>query len=494
MFNGYHFYFYPSTDVSRINQIRSRIVAKQGATITSEINAQTSHILVRPQSVNQKFYDNVLNPALKINKNITVLDSDWVSESVAGKKIMNTDGYVVTANQHVQDEIAHPVEKSGSNDNDLETVKKRRSTSYIDQCNKKSKQLSEDIEFKYREASEDDDDVDRKNSQFHQTDETSEQRDLYETLSIPKSELNSVVNALEQSIADKSRNGHSNYSKTLNGLYDIVVKAKNEALRERRRSVDLKLSPENARNISYLTRASQTKWLQAVKERSDTIKLFMSVYGIGEYTANKFFSKGYRSLQDIFPFVDENGRVSITHHSDFVERISREEVEEHFTQVKSAAAELDKDIQLYCMGSYRRGCRDCGDIDIIFTMNQGTIMKIKSKFEILLEKMFKEKLAVYTFTKGSGKWLGATQVNSKWRRMDILLVPWQELGAATLYYTGSGEFNRMMRSRAIKMNMKLNQTGLFTATKGEEPHLLESFNESKIFTILGLPWIEPSKR
>ncbi|CAB4254684.1 similar to Saccharomyces cerevisiae YCR014C POL4 DNA polymerase IV [Maudiozyma barnettii] len=75
------------------------------------------------------------------------------------------------------------------------------------------------------------------------------------------------------------------------------------------------------------------------------------------------------------------------------------------------------------------------------------------------------------------------------RRLDFFCCKWSELGAARLHYTGSGEFNRWLRLRAISQGLSLTQHGLFKENK-----LIESYDEKNIFKCLGLNYIEPHNR
>ncbi|RWA12209.1 hypothetical protein EKO27_g2910 [Xylaria grammica] len=75
-----------------------------------------------------------------------------------------------------------------------------------------------------------------------------------------------------------------------------------------------------------------------------------------------------------------------------------------------------------------------------------------------------------------------------WRRIDFLLVPQTEIGAALVYFTGNDLFNRSMRLLARKKKMKLNHRGLYG------PGVEEGKDERKIFEILGVQWREPHER
>jgi DNA polymerase lambda/DNA polymerase IV len=88
-----------------------------------------------------------------------------------------------------------------------------------------------------------------------------------------------------------------------------------------------------------------------------------------------------------------------------------------------------------------------------------------------------------------------------WRRIDFLLVPETEFGAALIYFTGNDIFNRSMRLLASRKGMRLNQRGLYKEVmrgpgrvKVTEGELVEGRDEKKIFEILGVKWREPRER
>lgn len=96
--------------------------------------------------------------------------------------------------------------------------------------------------------------------------------------------------------------------------------------------------------------------------------------------------------------------------------------------------------------------------------------------------------------------------NNPWRRLDLLLVPYEELGAALLYFTGNDIFNRSMRLLASRKGMRLNQHGLYDGvipTPGGRNNQegassggvrVAGANEQDIFDRLGVPWRECTER
>lgn len=241
------------------------------------------------------------------------------------------------------------------------------------------------------------------------------------------------------------------------------------------------------------------------------LRLFMGIYQVGYPSASRWIAQGYRTLEELktHPELTPNQRIGIEHYDDFSKRIPRAEVEQHAAIVREALRRADPDLQLIIGGSYRRGSQDCGDIDLIITKPQASIEAIRT---ILMEAiipglMGKRFLKIALASSGSrdngSKWHGACALTetSVWRRIDLLFVPWDELGAALIYFTGNDIFNRSIRLLASRKGMRLNQHGLYRdvmrgkgRVKMTEGTLVEGHSEKRIFECLGVPWWEPHER
>lgn len=240
------------------------------------------------------------------------------------------------------------------------------------------------------------------------------------------------------------------------------------------------------------------------------LRLFLGVYGAGLVQANKWIQAGHRTLQDLInnAKLTDAQKVGIEHYNDFATRIPRSEVKEHGDYIRIALQKIDPDFQTTVMGSYRRGAKDSGDIDIIITKPGATVSALRDAvFHMLVPQLLdtgflKAKLAT-SFSDDGTKWHGASCLPSltMWRRLDLLLVPEEEMGAALLYFTGNDIFNRSIRLLASKKGMRLNQRGLYkdvfrgrNREKMNEGTLVEGRDEKRIFEILGVPWREPTER
>jgi DNA polymerase (family 10) len=130
------------------------------------------------------------------------------------------------------------------------------------------------------------------------------------------------------------------------------------------------------------------------------------------------------------------------------------------------------------VGSLRRGCDTCGDIDILAAGADQTIM------DVFVEHSLVERVLARGDTKSSVLLRGGVQV-------DLRLVPADSRGAALQYFTGSKAHNIALRDRAIGLGFKLNEYGLFRI-EGDER--VASATEEEIYEALGLAWVPPELR
>ena len=123
----------------------------------------------------------------------------------------------------------------------------------------------------------------------------------------------------------------------------------------------------------------------------------------------------------------------------------------------------------------------------------------------LIENLYKTHFLTHTLAtshNSGSKWHGVSRLPTGiHRRLDLLFVPWEERGAAFIYFTGNDIFNRSMRLLASKKGMGLNQRGLFKNILREPNRVkitsctcIASESEEEIFRILGVPWKHPRLR
>lgn len=282
------------------------------------------------------------------------------------------------------------------------------------------------------------------------------------------------------------------------------------------------ISDRIAAKIEEIVWTNRLRRLESTKDEpaDQALQLFAKIYGVGLAQASKWVQAGHRTLEDLTTRnvpLTENQKIGLAHFDDFNARIPRAEVAQHGEIVRRALLAIDPHFQATIGGSYRRGARDSGDIDIVITAPGATATYLRTVvLENLVPELFKQgflRAGLATTDKDSGsKWHGASQlpihistgmlVNPyPWRRIDFLLVPWDEIGAAMIYFTGNDIFNRSMRLLARRKGMRLNQRGLYKdvirgkdGTKLTEGIRMEGQDERRIFELLGVKWREATDR
>ena len=267
-----------------------------------------------------------------------------------------------------------------------------------------------------------------------------------------------------------------------------------------------------AEKIEEIATSNKLRKLDYTKldPRQKILQTFMKVYGVGYTVADKWVNAGHRTLRDLERKADltENQRIGLEHYDHFNARIPRNEVLKHANIVKTTLKGLDDKYQVITMGSFRRGADTSGDIDLIITRPNTPISDVREMvIETLVPMLFRASFLTAALAQTSQadgtKWHGACCLPGAhiWRRIDFLLVPEEELGAALIYFTGNDIFNRSLRLLASRKGMRLNQRGLYknvirdrAREKLTEGELVEGRSERRIFEVLGVPFRPPEHR
>jgi DNA polymerase (family X) len=130
------------------------------------------------------------------------------------------------------------------------------------------------------------------------------------------------------------------------------------------------------------------------------------------------------------------------------------------------------------VGSLRRGCDTCGDLDVLASGADQSLM------DAFVSHPLVERVLARGETKSSVLLRGGFQA-------DLRLVAPESRGAAMQYFTGSKTHNIALRDRAIDRGFKLNEYGLFTLEADER---VAGADEEGIYAALGLAWIPAELR
>ncbi|XP_039631586.1 DNA nucleotidylexotransferase [Polypterus senegalus] len=264
-------------------------------------------------------------------------------------------------------------------------------------------------------------------------------------------------------------------------------------------------------------------------ERYKTIKLFTSIFGVGLKTAEKWYRKGLRSLDEVKADTSlrftKMQKAGLLYYDDIISSVSWEEAKAVGQIVKDACRRFDPDAAVVLTGGFRRGKEFGHDVDFIITAPEngkevGLLQKVLSELTyqgILLyydvidstfdnaqipSKMFEamdhfEKC--FAILKLKKELVSSKQsekdINGKdWKaiRVDLVIPPMACYAFALLGWSGSRQFERDLRRYAnVEKKMLLDNHGLYDKTTGK---FLSAKTEEDIFAHLGLEYLEPSER
>ncbi len=131
-------------------------------------------------------------------------------------------------------------------------------------------------------------------------------------------------------------------------------------------------------------------------------------------------------------------------------------------------------------GSLRRGRETVGDLDLLVTG--------PSPFGAL------ERFIAYPRVDevlGHGDNKASARVGREGLQVDVRTLPPESFGAAMQYFTGSKDHNVAIRTRAVKMGLKLSEYGLFRLADESK---VAGATEEEVYEALGMRWIPPELR
>tara|TARA_B110000908_G_C10266729_1_gene464747 strand:- start:2325 stop:3380 length:1056 start_codon:yes stop_codon:yes gene_type:complete len=263
----------------------------------------------------------------------------------------------------------------------------------------------------------------------------------------------------------------------------------------------------------------ETKDFKTDHKKDKSVNELMQVVGIGRSNAVDLYNKGATSIKKLKSLI-KKGKIEVNdkiilglkYHGVFEVDIPRKEIDKVYKMLSKIIKKVNKEMDLpnnkkFCFeicGSYRRMNPKSGDIDILLT-KFGTKDNITNEQSSEYLNMFvnllkepikynnKEPFLVDDMTDKNitTKYMGFSKYkDNPIRRIDIRFIPYQSYYSALLYFTGSSDLNKKMRTIAKKMDLKLSEYGLFKVN-GKK---IKTKSEEDIFKKLGLEYIEPKFR
>jgi DNA polymerase (family 10) len=131
-------------------------------------------------------------------------------------------------------------------------------------------------------------------------------------------------------------------------------------------------------------------------------------------------------------------------------------------------------------GSLRRGKETIGDIDILTTGRDA---------QAIVRRFITYPLVSRVVSAGETKASILVTSGSELRQVDLRVVAEESFGAALQYFTGSKDHNIVLRSMAQKVGLKISEYGVFRGGRR-----IAGKNETEVYKVLGLPFIDPELR
>ncbi len=131
-------------------------------------------------------------------------------------------------------------------------------------------------------------------------------------------------------------------------------------------------------------------------------------------------------------------------------------------------------------GSLRRGRETVGDLDLLVTGPEPTAA---------LGRFVAYPRVTEVLARGENK--ASAKVGHEGLQVDVRTLPPDSFGAAMQYFTGSKDHNVAIRTRAVRMGLKLSEYGLYRV---EDERKVAGETESGVYEAMGLPWIAPELR
>ena len=229
--------------------------------------------------------------------------------------------------------------------------------------------------------------------------------------------------------------------------------------------------------ITYIENNIKNDKIYAFKQQ------LLDIYGIGPINAKKIVESGITNIEQLkknIHILNDKQKIGLKYYNDIKQTIPLDEYNKHINIIKK---DLTKSkLTFDFVGSYRRGSKNMGDIDLLIMKNANFNLKE------YISKLIDENYIIDVLASGKNKFMGIVKIkNNPARRLDILIAPVDEYYYSLLYFTGSYLFNIGLRHYVkTKFNLSLSEHGF------NKPISVK--NEEDIFKFLNLKYVKPIDR
>ena len=246
------------------------------------------------------------------------------------------------------------------------------------------------------------------------------------------------------------------------------------------------------KKIDQIIKTGSCTLYDKIKNIVDPREVLLNVHGIGPKRANELVKMGINSIEDLRKkkeYLNDKQKIGLQYYEELLQKIPHGEIVNHERHLKNFLKKTDKNAELTIAGSYRRNKEESGDIDVLLKCEK------RETFTKFIKKLVNQGYLVEELALGNKKYNGICKLgrNGIGRRIDIMYTKPEEYPFAILYFTGSGEFNQMMRKLVNDKGYTMNEYSIkHSDTKQKVDHTFTV--EKDIFDFLEMGYVEPWQR
>ena len=248
--------------------------------------------------------------------------------------------------------------------------------------------------------------------------------------------------------------------------------------------------------IQEILNTGELKQVEKYNEEIEAINNLLKVHGIGPVKAKELVEKNniktIEALKEHKELLNDKQLIGLKYVDDINMRIERKEMDKHNTYLIKQINEIDPKFKIQVVGSYRRGAKDSGDIDVIVT-HEDNPENYDHVIKDVVAKLREDKYLHDDLALGAHKYLGVCKLkrHKHYRRIDILYATKEVWPFSVMYFTGSADFNIIVRKVALEKGLSMSEYGF---KKDNELVNFSLYTEEDIFKYLGLEYVPPEKR
>jgi DNA polymerase (family 10) len=263
-----------------------------------------------------------------------------------------------------------------------------------------------------------------------------------------------------------------------------------------------------AQHIEEMVRTGKITRLEELsKELPVTLVDLVKLEGVGPKKAKKLYEElGVATVDDLEEQIErgtvqelegfgeksvEKMRHAIEDFRKHTGRFRIHEAEQLIAGLLEYVRETEGVEEVQVAGSLRRRKETVGDVDLLVKF-EGDGTPVVDRF-VAFEGA--ERIEGQGPTKG-------TIVLHSGLQVDLRVIPARSYGSALVYFTGSKEHNVVIRTRAVREGLRVNEWGVFRLPKGVDPDTLGKEDgkrvagetEESVYDALGMAWVPPELR